>query len=225
MSTTPAVPTSNVVYDGALVAFPGFEVRNYMEHPFDAPRVPDGKPRTKPPTGITLHTVHGKLGGLREGSKASARAEAYAKYQARTPRDVSWHFTIDTDGTIVQSADPVRWLAWHAGHVNGWTVGIELVQEDNGDLYADQLAVTARFVKALCQRLSIPLRFLADATGSPMRTPVKAMQSVSEGGDAQRWTGVFGHRNVTTNRGPGDPGDLVFLALLAQGFSPSVFSL
>lgn len=224
MSTTPVSlrppppPTSSIVYDGSLVELDGFEILNYAQHPTDVPIVRDGKRRAVPPTAITLHTVHGKLGPLRPGKKASAKAEAYAKYQARTPREVSWHFTLDTDGTVVQSADPVRWLAWHAGHVNGWTVGIELVQDDDGALYDFQLEVCARFLGVLCDRLGIPRRFLADAHGAPLRGPVKSLQPVSEGGLAKQWPGVFGHRNVTTNRGPGDPGDHVFEALRRAGF-------
>jgi len=33
------------------------------------------------------------------------------------------------------------------------------------------------------------------------------------------WSGVFGHRNQTRQRGPGDPGSSVFLALLAAGYA------
>ena len=30
--------------------------------------------------------------------------------------------------------------------------------------------------------------------------------------------GIYGHRNQTSNRGPGDPGDFIFQALLNAGY-------
>jgi hypothetical protein len=48
---------------------------------------------------------------------------------------------------------------------------------------------------------------------------VRAWQERSEGGRGERFSGLVGHRNLTRQRGPGDPGDAVFEALLKGGFS------
>lgn len=184
----------------------------------DDPKVPhatDGRARAKDTAkAIVLHTVHGKRGALKRGSKSSKRAEAYARYQAASAREVSWHFTIDTDGTVVQSADPALWLCWHAGAVNAWTVGIEIVQDPDGTLYDATLASVVALCELLCASLAIPRRLPVDAQGKPSRVVLAALT-----GARGPWAGVFGHRNQTRNRGPGDPGDQPFDALLRAGFT------
>lgn len=96
----------SLIIDGQRVETPGLETISWLDDP-KVPRVTDGRRRVPQATrAIVLHTVHGKLGGLSDKpSVPSTRAERYARYQASTSRDVSWHLTIDTDGTIVQSAD------------------------------------------------------------------------------------------------------------------------
>lgn len=178
------------------------------------PKATDGRPRAKDTVkAIVLHTVHGKVGALKPGSKPSKRAETYARYQANTAREVSWHATIDTDGTIVQSADFALWLCWHAGAVNAWTIGIELVQDDDGALYEATINSAVALCELLCASLSIPRRVPVNAQGKPARGVVSALT-----GARGPWGGVFGHRNQTNNRGVGDPGDQVFDALLRAGF-------
>jgi hypothetical protein len=183
----------------------------------DDPKIPkatDGKPRKSDSAkAIVLHTVHGKVGELKAGGKPSARAELYARYQAYTAREVSWHFTIDTDGTIIQSADPALWTCWHAGAVNGWTVGIELVQDKDGTLYQDTLDACVTLCELLCGSLGITKQYPATIEGKPSRKLVPRLT-----GTQGPWSGVFGHRNQTNNRGAGDPGDQVFEALRAAGF-------
>lgn len=207
----------SLIVAGAPVATPGLEVISWLDDPH-VQRVTDGKARTVRPISVVLHTVHGKRGPLRPGSKASARAEMYARYQARTPREVSWHLTVDTDSTILQSADVALWHCWHAPPTNAWSVGIELVQDDDGSLYADQIASTVRLLDLLCAQLTIPRRVPVSAPGVPRTDTVRTWCAPKEGGRSDRWAGVLGHRNVTKSRGPGDPGDHVFLALLAAGY-------
>lgn len=191
-----------------------FESVSWVDNPREVPKATDGRARAKDAAkAIVLHTVHGKRGALKPGGKPSKRAESYARYQAATARDVSWHFTIDTDGTVVQSADPALWLCWHAGAVNAWTIGIELVQDADGTLYEATLASTVALCELLCASLSIPRRLPVDASGKPSRGVIAALT-----GARGPWGGVFGHRNQTHNRGPGDPGDQPFEVLLRAGF-------
>lgn len=206
-----------LVVDGQRVETPGLETVSWLDDPH-VPRVTDGRRRVpqaaRAARAIVLHTVHGKLGPLSDkASVPSVRAERYARYQATTTREVSWHLTVDTDGTIVQSADVATWTCWHATAVNGWTVGIELVQESDGTLYRPQLAATVALCELLCARLGIERRVPARA-GVPIVGVVPRLT-----GTDGPWSGVFGHRNQSHNRGKGDPGDHVFLALLAAGFA------
>ena len=203
-----------LVIDGQRIETPGLETISWHDDP-KVPRVTDGRRRVpQSARAIVLHTVHGKLGGLSDApSVPSDRAERYARYQASTTRDVSWHLTVDTDGTVVQSADVASWTCWHATAVNGWTVGVEMVQEADGTLYRPQLAAVVALCDLLCARLGIDRRVPARA-GVPIVGVVPRLT-----GHDGPWSGVFGHRNQTTNRGPGDPGSHVFLALLAAGYA------
>lgn len=185
-----------------------------------APPITDGRARdAERVTGIVIHTSRGVRGHVRPGALPSSRAELLALYQSRTTRDVSWHFTIDTDGTVIQQADAALWMCWHAGHANGWSVGIELVQQPgSGDLYEVQIASMAAIVEALCGALRIPRRTPVGADGRPWAGLIAEHREASEGGRQRPFAGVLGHRALTDHRGPGDPGDDVFAALLARGF-------
>lgn len=206
-----------IVLGGRQIATPGLETISWLEDR-KIPRATDFNDRTKPIACVLLHTVHGKRGALKPGSKSSVRAEAYAKYQAATERDVSWDYTVDTDGTIIASNDPLTRYTWHAGPpvVNSQSIGIEAVQDDDGAQYSDGIAAEVRFVELLCEKLNLPRRTPVDANGAPFQGLL----------DDQVFRGVYGHRNIwklkdghrVTMKGLGDPDDHVFHALLRAGF-------
>ena len=92
---------------------------------------------------------------------------------------------------MLQQADLATWTCWHAGHANGWTVGVELVQHpESADLWTAQLDALVIVVAAISDALAIPRRVLVDAAGAPLLTPVRALLSPAA-------------------RGPGDPGPLL----------------
>jgi hypothetical protein len=210
----------SIVLNGEKIATPGLETFSWLDD-HNVPKTTDVNPRTQWLRAIVMHTVSGKVGGLKPGLSApSSRAESYAKYQANTSRDVSWDYTIDTDGTIIASNDPLKFYTWQATSVNPFTLGIELVQEDNGDLYEGQMDVAVRFLDLLTRELADrghPIQRQVPMTmdGKPVKGIVKRIEDSSQ---AKNFSGVVGHRNQTTNRGPGDPGDHIFNALLKAGY-------
>lgn len=211
---------SGLVVDGARIAVPGVNVVSWLDDPARAPKVTDGATRKQRPLAIVLHTSRGVPGKVREGARPSTVAETLARYQSRTERQVSWHLTIDTDGDVLQQADASTWTAWHAGHANRWTVGIELAQhQDSGDLWRAQLVATVAVVTALCDALAIPKRYPVRPDGAPMLERVLRWASAGEGGAATPWQGVLPHCALTRDRGPGDCGPHVFEALRAAGFT------
>ena len=205
-----------IVLGGARVETPGLETVSWLDDPA-VPKATDGNPRRERIRAVVLHTVKGIRGKLLPGSKPSTRAEAYAKYQANTSRDVSWDYTIDTDGTIVVSNDPIERYTWQAGSVNPFTLGIEMVQEANGDLYADQMAVAVRFLDLLTRELSKrghPIqRAIPWKDGKPVEGVIARLRN-----EPKTVAGIYGHRNQTDQRGPGDPGNYIFEALAAAGY-------
>lgn len=212
----------SLILDGRRIETAGLETICWLDDPA-VPRATDGcGRRASAVQAIVLHTVTGRphQPPVLPGSLPSTKAEALARYQARSTRDVSWHLTVDTDGTVVQSADPATWTCWHAGGVNPWTVGIELCQGPGGALYEVQLGAMVALVTLLCDELRIARRVpVRAATGLPHGGVIPRLE-----GSAAPWQGCFGHRNQTHSRGHGDPGDAPFAALLAAGFEGEPFA-
>lgn len=212
---------SGLIIGGSRVPVPGVNVVTWIDDPKRAPKIADGKVRRVAPSAVCLHTSRGVRGNVQPGARPSSRAETLALYQSRTARQVSWHLTIDTDGDVLQQADLVTWMCWHVEEANGHTVGIEMVQHPgSGDLWQVQLDACVQVVTAICNTLSIPKRVPCDAAGAPWSKPVPAWVMRKYHGPGEKWAGVLGHRHLVpdTVRGPGDPGDSIFRALLKAGF-------
>jgi hypothetical protein len=210
-----------LILDGVLLGLPSVETKCYANDP-TIPRTTDGRARRREDVaGIVLHTVTARphQPPVLPGSRPSEHAERLARYQAHAERKVSWHYTVDTDGTVVQSADPATWLCWHAGGVNPWTVGIELCQGPGGALYEVQMTAMVKLVDHLCAAFGIARRYPVRAsTGRPHGGVIPRLE-----GNAAPWDGVFGHRNQTPQKPHGDPGDAPFAALAAAGFTGVAF--
>lgn len=204
---------SGLILGGNKHLVPGVDVINWEDDPIHVPPVTDFNKRNMHIRGGVMHTVHGKQGKLRPGRRASQKGESYARYQAHTDREVSWDGTMDLDAVLLWQNDPVKRYTWHAGSANGYTFGIEAVQEDNGDQYEDQIASQV----ACLNKLSLVLEF-------PRQVPIKRVNGVVEPDlgfiDREVWKmyGIYGHCNQTRNRGPGDPGPYIFRALLKAGW-------
>lgn len=215
-----------LVFGGVTHPTPGVDTLSWLDNPrlphIGADRRDDGSPRRREDVrAIVLHTTKGKRGPILSTTPPpSEAAERYARYQGRTEREVSWHYTVDVDGTIVQSADPDTWECWHAGINNDGTVGIELVQLDDRALYGVQLDALVWLLGVLCDRYNIPRTFPVGPDGKPWEGIVPELMKAPEGDGGRSWRGVYGHRNCSRRRGAGDPTDHPFVALLAAGFVP-----
>lgn len=189
-----------------------------------------GKPRDTWIRGIVLHTNRGQLPGeVIAGGKDMKRDIALARYQASSTRVAGWDYTTDTDGSVAVSNDPWDLFTYHAGTVNSYTVGIEIVQDTNSpyNLYTDGLEATVLLVDYLTNRLGIQRQIVCydESDGSwrekvipgRLQSPKDRKRGKKEptGGDV---VGIYGHRNVTTNKGPGDPGNDIFDLLKAAGY-------
>lgn len=142
----------------------------------------------------------------------------------RTGRVASAHLTVGPSGKIGCHADLSLHATYHATTVNEVSVGIEMYQDADGKIYRATIDATVELVGAICAALNIP-RQLVKNRGIDVRFAAsdrlhpRARWEYMEGGQrGEKFYGVFGHRNVTRNRGQGDPGDTIFDALLAAGF-------
>jgi hypothetical protein len=132
-------------------------------------------------------------------------------------RHAGAHLVVDFDGRVSQCADLVTEAAYHAGQMNEWSIGIEIAQRGDGALFAGQLEQVVLLVDVLTlrfgiQRQYVRRRYLNSASRRLLKDP---------GG----WVGVFGHRDVSNNRGAGDPGDAIYGLLGAadyEGYDPDM---
>jgi N-acetylmuramoyl-L-alanine amidase len=90
--------------------------------------------------------------------------EESVSYFLKPTTEVSAHFVVDRDGTVVQLV-PVEKRAWHAGtsilggveRVNDFSVGIEMVNMNDGEEFPEvQYEAVAGIIRFLRSRYQIP---------------------------------------------------------------------
>lgn len=209
----------SIVLNGEKIETPGLETVSYMDG-LGIRKATDLSRRSLDIQAIVLHTTKGMRGKVLPGSIPSQRAEALASYQTKTDRDVSWDYTIDLDGTIVVSNDPLTHYTWHAGDVNPFTLGIEFVQTAEGDQTEYQISQGVKFLNFLTRELAkrgtfIQRQIPIGSDGSPRRGVISRIEDNDK---ARTVYGLYGHDNQTSNKGVGDPGSHIFNALLANGY-------
>jgi hypothetical protein len=213
-----------LIIGGKEVEVPGVPIRNFKDEPKLALRVgkapSDGEtPRDFPVSLIVLHTTKGIPGGsnktpqtLRPGLGPDTKAEdRTANYWSTDPQNSGAHIVIDSDGSTACLADLKTVCAYHAGDrgVNHRSVGIEIYQEADADLYAGQLDVVVKIVDVLTIEFGIQRQIPHKYMGKP------APRLDMGGKDC---VGVIGHRDCSNQRGQGDPGDFIFDALEKAGY-------
>jgi hypothetical protein len=182
------------------------------------PRVTDRTERTRRVRAIVLHTHEGTAtGAIKSDRLADDRtARALARYQSSTTRTVSWDYTVGRDGVVLAQSDPAVEYTWHATAWNPISIGIELVQDEDGALYDAQLDALVSLCDTLTREFRIQ-RQIPWRDGSPMLGVIYRAdeQGTLRGSDM---VGVFAHANNTRNRGRGDPGPAPFYALHEAGY-------
>lgn len=169
--------------------------------------------------GIVLHTTK----GWPDDSHPSPQLliDGFGKNQNAGERCVEvWkdvtagaHLVVDFDGAIYQCADLVSEATYHAGSVNEVTVGIEIYQGSKAELYQEQLNVVVKLLDSLTALLGIQRQYHSPYHAKQL--PQRISSSQVAGKDV---VGIYGHRDVTTNRTFGDPGDIVFSYLKNAGY-------
>ena len=208
-----------VIVNGSPEEIPGLHTVSWLEEPRLRLRSrEDFHPRTtRWIRSIILHTTKGlpaRAGDppqqVLTGRGAPVNAgERTALYWSRDGRQAGAHLVVDHDGTVSCCVDLLTEAAYHAGPVNTVSIGIELYQGPQGELYVGQLEAAVALVDWLTQRFGIQRQIPDRYDGGPLRR-------LELGGlDCM---GVFGHRDVTSTRGPGDPGSAVFDMLALAGY-------
>jgi hypothetical protein len=212
-----------VVINGAQVAVPGVSVQNWHDEPRfrlrigESSGVNDGRPRTtRWVRSIILHTTRGIPGGtdlraqkiLPGLGPVGPLAENVARYWSTSGQAGGAHLICDFDGTWICLADLASETAYHATSINDVSIGIEICQGGDAELYDGQLDSVVTMVDFLTERFCIQRQIPHGYHG-----PVPRLAS---GG--ANCVGVFGHRDQTDQRGQGDPGDAVMEKLAKAGY-------
>ena len=179
--------------------------------------ITDKSPRIKPIRSIIVHTHEGLKSALIQGVGApSSTAQALARYQVNTDREVSWDYTVDSDGSVLAQNDPAIDYSWQAGSINPVSIGIELVQHNaNGtrSLYSEQIQKAVLLIDFLTAAFGIQRQIPWDKQrDKPVLTQIPRIQN------NKTFYGILGHVQLTKDRGPGDPGEHIFYALRDAGY-------
>lgn len=185
--------------------------------PFAVTQLPDipkqGTARRKAVAHVVLHTTGGYPDSKHPtpqrirpeaASPSHCLAAAVHAYWSRTDRIGAAHLLVDADGAVYQIADLSTRAMYHCVGYNQVSIGVEVVQQSDSSLFAAQLVS----VVELCEWLA--LRF---SLSRSVAMPYTGVRSVVDG------VGVLGHRDLSSNRGGGDPGDFVMGALVDAGWA------
>lgn len=221
------------VIDGQEVQVEGLEVLNWNDDPRLKLSREDYCPRgTGWIRGVVPHSTSGYvsevLPGLGPNMDIESRTNRYWS-TAKNRRDPSQlqqagaHIVVDVDGSMACLADLKQICAYHAGTVNGCTIGIEIgqmiIQKDGkpyGRMWQGQIAKVVLLIDFLTRYFGIQRQVQKIYHGHPF-------DRVSSG--AKDCVGVFFHRDQTEQRGRGDPGDHVPEALIAAGYKAVDYKL
>lgn len=185
--------------------------------PFQTVKLPDipkqGTARRKPVAHVVLHTTGGYPDSKHPTPQRIRSETAEAKhcqarnvhaYWSRTDRIGAAHILIDADGAVYQIADLSTRAMYHCVGYNQVSIGVEVVQQSDSSLFAAQLVS----VVALCSWLADTFK-LPRSVAMPYLGWRKSVSGI----------GFIGHRDVSANRGSGDPGDFVMEALVDAGWA------
>lgn len=186
--------------------------------PFPTVKLPDipkaGASRRKTISHIILHTTGGYPDAthptpqqIRPGSgdaKACHARDVHA-YWSKGSRVAGAHILLDADGAVYQIADLSTRAMYHAIGFNQISIGIEVVQQRDSSLYEVQLVKLVELCSWLSVQFSLPKTVAMPYTG--VRADIDGI-------------GFLGHRDVSSNRGFGDPGDFIMQALVDAGWVP-----
>jgi hypothetical protein len=127
---------------------------------------------------------------------------------------------VDFDGAVACLGDLAYHAAWHAEMSSPLSIGIEMSTLPDGSIYDATLKAAARLVDFLCwPTFPIPRQM---PRGPYRGVPLKRME-VGTGETRHQLggpsvVGVLGHRDNTSERGRGDPGDAIWGELASVGF-------
>lgn len=216
---------SGLVINGVEHQVPGLTIENFRDNPKLALRVGhpngsnDGKIRkVRTLRQIILHTTKGIPGGkdkrpqqVRPGiGPDNDQGERVAGFWSGSADQSGAHLVVSHAAIVSCLADLQMVAAYHAGdsQINETSIGIEIYQGADAELYEKQLDAVCLLVDYLTLHFRIQRQIPHAYVGPIPRLERGGMSCF----------GVFGHRDCTDRRGPGDPGDAIMDKLALRGY-------
>lgn len=195
-----------LIVDGVAVELPGCRALSWHDEPALRLHFPlmGLSRRQLEVQAVILHTTRGDRSDLVldvEAPPEACTGRQTIHIWQRGDRHAGAHVVVDADGTLLCLGDLVREVSYHCVGLNGASIGVEVVQQPSGAIYRRQVDVVVALVQLLTERLRIPRR-----VAWPYRGARAGMELVR---------GVFGHRDASSNRGAGDPGDVIMGTIAA----------
>jgi hypothetical protein len=219
-----------LIINGCEVPVPGLDIVNW--HDDHSLRLGSTDLRQRKPDeqwvrSIVLHSTLGIPGGsdnrpqvVKPGfGPGGDRAERLIRYWTQEQRGAGAHLIVDFDGQISCCADLQTEATYHAGHANGVSVGVEVVQgRKEAEFYLAQLETVVALVDAITALMPTPIQRMIPAGpyAGPIHRLTESMDDV---------VGIVGHRDLTNRRGKGDPGSKIFFLLGHAGYEPVSYEL
>lgn len=207
-----------VFINGLRTEVPNCKTTSWQDDPQKIKQINKSNQRQTFVKAIVCHTHKGITGNLLSGmGPNSSMDETLARYQINTDRQVSWDWTVDKNGDIIWQNDPSQRYSWQAGVVNGHTCGFEMIQEENGDQWESCIKASVLMIDFVTAKLGIQRQIPWNhEKNEPDLKIIKRL--LADHGGGRDVVGIYGHCNVTTNRGPGDPNKYLFIALKEAGY-------
>lgn len=221
---------SGLLVSGRLMPVPGLTVVPPASHggpPYAALSPGDSRPRQAWVRQVILHTTKGVWPQpILDGAGPGGEAQHVADFWRSSPIHSGAHLVVDTAGVVTCLADLASATAYHAEASNEFSVGVEMYQVAGGGVHRATLSAAATLVQAVCDLLGVPFQVHHRPYANK---PLERME-LGEGRARHQLggatcVGVFGHRDNTSERGRGDPGDEIYEALVAAGAEPLDFSV
>jgi hypothetical protein len=217
---------TGLIINGKQVLVPGLDISNWKDNPKLRRSKEDGAARDgKWVHQVILHTTKGIPGGsdkrpqfiIAEKAPPSQKDIDVAAYWSTSDLQSGAHIIIDRDGSVVCIADLATEAMYHAAQrdVNHSSIGIEIFQESNAGIYKEALDAAVK----LCDFLAVYFGIQRQIHWPYKSGPV---QRLAAGG--KDCVGFFGHRDVSNNRGLGDPGNIIMELLITGGYEVFDFS-
>jgi hypothetical protein len=209
---------TGLIINGEYVQVPGLNVINCVDDPRIA--LPMGKcmrlRHTRWIRAIGQHNTKNiepvLVQGSGPGTDLGHRLEDF--WSLDTTKPAGAHLAVDRDTTVYCMADLVKYATYHAGTWNEVSIGIEMFEDGQGHIYADQLYANIHLIEFLCMYFGIQRQ---------TTTQVQQIKRIAEGKGVD-CVGVFGHCNQWYAGKSHDPGIEFFKALATAGFKQFNFN-